>query len=216
MILAGYFRRAASCMKAFSDLACAALLPSLISSRMMRSTGGGSEGDCAATGTAIAHSNPEVANHKSLVFMITRFYSRKAVRWWPSLLFGGISGSGFHFGDLFVVTHGVQWHINQPLICIQCSEHREWMLSGVILQRKLRFGGEFQNCDALLFKPLFDLCVGEPLAWHDWLGRDCLALTRRHHADDELRLALGLILPSRISGSGHGFLNEIEEHRLGQ
>src|SRR6516225_6239192 len=74
--------------------------------------------------------------------------------------------SRFDFCDLFVVSNGMQRHVDEPLIRIERAEYRERMRQRMFLYGHHIFAGKLQDFDALLLKPLLDLSVGEPLARH--------------------------------------------------
>src|SRR5271165_502492 len=86
------------------------------------------------------------------------------------MLLGRISGSRLNFGDLFVVTDGVERDVDQPVVGVQRSENGERMIGGVFLDGKLRVGGKLQDGDALFFEAFLYLSPGESLARHDGLG----------------------------------------------
>src|SRR5271154_2363844 len=110
-------------------------------------------------------------------------------------LLGRISGSRLNFGNLFVVTDGVERNVDQPVIGVQGSENRERMIGGVFLDGKLGIGNELYDRNALLFETLLDLSLGQSLARHDGLGSLRFSKPRGHYPDDEFVLAFGFFFP---------------------
>src|SRR5215467_10715471 len=93
------------------------------------------------------------------------------------MLLRRVPRSRFDFGDLFVVSNGMQRHVDEPLIRIERAEYRERMRQRMFLYGHHIFAGKLQDFDALLLKPFLDLSVGKPLARHYRLGRPSLAAT---------------------------------------
>ena len=119
-----------------------------------------------------------------------------------------------HFLDLFDVALIVPRDVKQPLVGVECIEHREGMLGGVSLQGLVHLLGERQRLRAqlvVLFQNFFarHLAFGPNLKW-----RSRLALPRRHDLFKELGLAFGLGFPLRIRGAGQRGLGLLEQQYL--
>jgi len=90
------------------------------------------------------------------------------------------------------------------------------MFGGMALQSQLSPGNEFDDVRALALESLHNISPLERAVRPDVFGRLRGAATRRHHTDDELGFAFGLLVAVGIGRSGQCTPGRTEEESFGQ
>src|SRR5262252_3220932 len=127
-----------------------------------------------------------------------------------------ISRTRLHFRNLLVVMNRVQRHVNEPLISVERAKDGERVHHRMLLQGPLCLAGKGHDIDALPLKPFRNPSAREPLARHERLGCRRVAFSRRQRSNEELCLALRLLLPSWVWRSCQSLSDKAKEQSFGQ